>query len=229
MDRRRTLQWMVAASATWPLRHAGARRGDEAAAAVPPSLATPPPAEQPPQDAPLPTAKGYGTDPDLVRIHHPGALWPLTLTPSQRRTAGALCDVILPGDDRSPSASAVGVVDFMDEWLSAPYPRHQQDRAMVLAGLGWLDAESEQRFGKAFADLSSLEQQAICDDICYAPAAKAAFATAAAFFARYRDLTAGGFYSTPEGRRDLGYIGNVPLTSFTGPPADLLRSLGLSP
>jgi hypothetical protein len=31
------------------------------------------------------------------------------------------------------------------------------------------------------------------------------------------------------GRRDLGYIGNVPLPRFDGPPAELLRKLGLGP
>jgi hypothetical protein len=40
-------------------------------------------------------------------------------------------------------------------------------------------------------------------------------------------LTAGGFYSSPAGRKDLNYIGNVPLTSFEGPPRALLKSLGL--
>jgi len=40
-------------------------------------------------------------------------------------------------------------------------------------------------------------------------------------------LTAGGFYTTPAGRKDLDYVGNVPLTRFDGPPAALLVALGL--
>ena len=39
--------------------------------------------------------------------------------------------------------------------------------------------------------------------------------------------TAGGFYSTPAGRKDLNYIGNVPLARFDGPPPALLKALGL--
>jgi hypothetical protein len=50
---------------------------------------------------------------------------------------------------------------------------------------------------------------------------------AARFFALFRDLTAGGFYTTPVGRNDLSYVGNVPLTRFDGPDAELLRKLGL--
>lgn len=54
-------------------------------------------------------------------------------------------------------------------------------------------------------------------------------ARAAGFFARYRDLTVGGFYSIPAGHRDLGYIGNVPQLRFDWPPVELLRKLGLGP
>jgi hypothetical protein len=27
---------------------------------------------------------GYGIDPDLTKIYHPGDLWPLTMTPKER-------------------------------------------------------------------------------------------------------------------------------------------------
>ncbi|HYP15660.1 MAG TPA: hypothetical protein VEQ65_00505, partial [Opitutus sp.] len=62
----------------------------------------------------------------------------------------------------------------------------------------------------------------------YEANAKPEFKQPAAFFARFRDLTAGGFYTTPQGMKDLGYIGNVPLPSFDGPPPELLKKLGLA-
>jgi hypothetical protein len=173
--------------------------------------------------------QGYGTDPDLTKIHHPGDLWPLTLTPAQRRTAAGLCDLIIPADAHSPSASSVGVVDFLDEWLRAPYPNQREDRALILEGLLWMDAEASRRFAKQFADLDESAKHVICDDICYEKSARPQFAAAARFFARYRDLTAGGFYTSPEGRKDLGYMGNVPLLKFSGPPAEVLRKVGLNP
>jgi hypothetical protein len=40
-------------------------------------------------------------------------------------------------------------------------------------------------------------------------------------------LTVGGFYTTPEGMRDLGYVGNVALARFDGPPPEVLRKVGL--
>jgi hypothetical protein len=205
MDRRTTIKWVLAAGAVWPLIE---RRAAHAGA---------------PQ-----AAHGYGTDPNLIANYHPGELWPLTLTAAQQRLAGILSDIIIPADEHSPSASAVGVVEFIDEWVSAPYPTHQRDRSIVLGGFGWLDTEAGRRLGKKFSDLDAAPQQGICDDICDAARAASERGDAARFFALFRDLTAGGFYSSPVGRKDLNYIGNVPLASFDGPPLALLKTLGLS-
>lgn len=204
MDRRTTIKWVLAASAAWPLAPTDARANS-----------APPP-------------RGYGTDPGLNVNNHAGELWPLTLTDSQRHLAGILSDIIIPADELSPSASAAGVVDFIDEWVSAPYPDFQRDRGIVLGGFTWLDAETQRRFGKDFVEINPVDQIGICDDICDPARAGSALREAARFFAHYRDLTAAGFYSSAIGRKDLNYIGNVPLASFEGPPAALLKALGLA-
>lgn len=203
MDRRTTIKWVLSAAAAWPLLRTRTGRADS-----------------------LPS-KGYGTDPNFAANYKPGDPWPLTMTAPQRRLAGILSDIIIPADDRSPSASAAGVVDFLDEWVSAPYPDFQRDRGIVLGGFIWLDAEAGRRFGKGFSELDSAAQHGLCDDICDESRAGTALREPAHFFALYRDLTAGAFYSTPVGRKDLNYIGNVPLASFDGPPLALLKSLGL--
>jgi len=119
------------------------------------------------------------------------------------------------------------VVDFIDEWVSAPYPDCQRDRPIVLAGFNWLETEAARRFGNGFARLDAGQQTSLCDEICDASRVAPERREAARFFALYRDLTAAGFYSTPVGRKDLGYIGNVPLKKFAGPPPELLRKLNL--
>lgn len=210
MDRRTTIKWVLAASAAWSWLHSrGAAAADARASAAAAEI------------------NGYGTDPDLLKTYHPGDVWPLTLSPPQRQLAAVLCDLIIPADEHSPAASSVGVVEFIDEWVSAPYPDCQRDRPIVLEGFGWLEAEAARRWGKGFAAGTSREQTALCDEICDAARAAPARREAARFFALYRDLTAAGFYSTPVGRKDLGYIGNVPLTRFEGPPEDLLKRLNL--
>jgi hypothetical protein len=120
------------------------------------------------------------------------------------------------------------VVDFIDEWISAPYPQQRGDREVVLPGLVWLEAEAQQRFGKAFAALEPAQMGAIADDICSAAGSRPPFASAAKFFAKFRDLTAGGFYTTPVGMKDIGYTGNVPLERFDGPPLEVLKRAGLA-
>ena len=208
MDRRTSIKWMLAASAAF--QSLQLKAGETLAREVAP--------KQP----------GYGTDPDLLKEWKPGGPWPLTLGESARLTTAALCDLIIPADDVSPAASAVGLVDFLDEWISAPYPQQRADREPILEGLAWIDAESRQRFGKAFAAASDAQRAAIADDICASSKAAPQFAKAAKFFARFRDLTAGGFYTTPIGMKDIGYTGNVPLDRFDGPPLAALKKAGLA-
>ena len=210
LDRRTTLKWMFAAAAAVPsLRTLGA---------MPDPLARDVAAAQ----------AGYGTDPALMKEWKPGGPWPLTLTESGRRATQALCDLIIPADEHSPAASAVGVVDFIDEWISAPYPNQRADRDTVLSGLSWIDEEASKRFGKGFSNLDEKQRSAIADDICSASKAAPEFAKAAKFFAKFRDLTAGGFYTTPIGMKDIGYTGNVVLDRFDGPPLEALKKAGLA-
>lgn len=204
VDRRTALKWVLAAGAALQLP-AGIALAQETAKSV----------------------SGYGKDPNLLKIHQIGELWPLTLNESQRATATVLSDLIIPADDESPAASKVGVIDFIDEWISAPYPNNQRDKPVVLQGLAWLDQESQRRFKNNFSALIEKERVAICDDLSAAKPASQ-FEDAAKFFARYRALTAGGYYTTPVGMKDLRYVGNVAMTTFDGPPPELMKKLGLA-
>src|SRR5882724_11219437 len=135
MDRREAIKWMLTAAATVSF------------------LETPGLAAE--------VARGYGQDPKVMDSYNPGDLWPLTLSENQRRTVAALCDVIVPADEKSPSASQVKVPDFIDEWISAPYPTQQTDRKLVLEGLAWLDKQSQARFHKRFVDLADTEKKQV--------------------------------------------------------------------
>jgi hypothetical protein len=208
IDRRVAIQWMLGAAAAIATRDAALLAADDPAAPI--------------------TAKGYGLDPSMVKIYKPGDVWPLTFTESQRRTTRALCDVIIPADETSPSASAVGVPEFMDEWISAPYPDQAKDRPLLLDGLRWIEEESQRRHQTAFADLSAAQQTVICETFADAAKAKAIHAKAAAFFKRFRDLAFGAWCTTPEGMKAIGYVGNAPSGTFDGPPPEALKHVGLA-
>jgi hypothetical protein len=169
------------------------------------------------------SSAGYGTDPDLMKAYKPGDYWALSFTAAQRRAAAALSDIVIPADARSPSASSVGVVDFVDEWVSAPYPGHSDDRGTIVAGLDWMDSESGRRHGALFAEATEQQRQALCADI-----AVDGPGDASQFFRRFRDLVAVGYYTTPDGMREIGYVGNLPLARFEGPPAEMVEKMGLS-
>lgn len=207
ISRREAIQWVMAVSAA-----AALPRGTFAQSAKPPSTA----------------AQGYGVDPNLVKVHAPGSFWPLTFNAGQRRVAGVLADVIIPRDELGPAASEVGVPSFLDEWISAPYPDQQKDRPVILDGLAWLEEESQKRFKKKFAELLATQHDAICQDICFEETARSPFKKAAFFFTRFRWLCAAAYYATPEGWKAIGYVGNVILEHFDGPPPAVLAKLGVT-
>ncbi|MDX1647539.1 MAG: gluconate 2-dehydrogenase subunit 3 family protein [Longimicrobiales bacterium] len=218
MDRRHALK-VLALAAGGPALAASCGSGD-----APPELDIPEPVSNP-------NAAGTAWDPDLVA---PSVPWERKLSEGELAALAVLCDVILPADERSPSASALGAHDFIDEWVSAPYESNGRDLILIRGGLIWLDREAERRFGSPgpdgslrFGDLLAAQRRAICDDICYEPEAIEGYETAARFFDRVRALTSTAFWTTTEGMTDLEYVGNVPLQRWDPPPPEVLRHIGL--
>ncbi len=218
MDRRHALK-VMALAAGGPALAAACSPGEPA-----PDLGVPQPNGNP-------KAAGTAWDPDLLA---PTVPWDRTLTEGELATLAVLCDVIIPADDRSPSASGVGAHDFIDEWVSAPYESNQRDLVLIRGGLVWLARETERRFGSPgpdvstrFDDLSIEQQHEICDDIRFVPDAAEGYETPARFFDRVRYLTSTAFWTTAEGMADLEYVGNVPLQRWDPPPPEVLRHIGL--
>lgn len=166
--------------------------------------------------------KIIGGDPNLLKKEIP---WNRILTDAEKRTVTALADVILPADEFGPAASTLGVTDFIDEWVSAPYEPQQADLKTIRAGLAWIDQESQTRFQKPFADATVAQQTSLLEDIVQpnSSARKAGYN----FFKLFRDRAAGAYYSTPEGWKALGYVGNMPLMQFPEPTEEALRHAGL--
>ena len=135
----------------------------------------------------------------------------------------ALADLIIPRDERSPSASEVGTPAFVDHMAG----NRRQYGWMLRRGLGWLDAECRQRFGKGFIACADAERRQVLDDIAYPKKADPRFSQGVRFFSDLRDLVAGGFWSSKAGMADLGYQGNVP-TQWNGAPQAVLDKLGVT-
>ncbi|MEZ5938448.1 MAG: gluconate 2-dehydrogenase subunit 3 family protein [Hyphomonadaceae bacterium] len=206
VSRRTTLKWFAAVMAAAPLAACG-----ESETGL--SWATPRPLEGP----------GYGTDPDMLDPSYP---WPLTLSPEELATTAALVDLILPADGDASAASAVGVPDFINEWVSAPYPGQQADRGLILPGLAWLDSECLARGGQRFAHAAPEAKAAILEDIAWRDRVKPGLEKPAEFFRKVRSLTLGAYFTSAEGWDYLGYLGNTPSTGdYAGPTPEALAHL----
>jgi Gluconate 2-dehydrogenase subunit 3 len=157
------------------------------------------------------SARGYGNDPNLNKPFVP---WPLLLDSNRLQTIAMIADLILPASESSPAPSTLGVQDFLNEWVSAPYEEQMHDRALILQGLAWIDAESERRVKTRFLSADHGTRAAILADIAADSLASGDPRAASEFFLKLRFLIVAAYYTTPEGWADIGYVGNVPLASY---------------
>jgi hypothetical protein len=136
----------------------------------------------------------------------------------QWHTVEVLCDLILPADDRSVSATKAGVPEFMDDWLDFRKREDGDDMlaSQILGGLAWLDRESNRKFGKDFAAAAPAEQKQLLNRIAWPEKAAPEDHRWVTFFNRFRDLTVSGFFSSEAGIADLPYLGNKAVAEWKG-------------
>lgn len=164
---------------------------------------------------------GYGRDPNL---NDPAKYWERTLTVDQLAAVKLLCDFILPAEGSAPAASALHVHDFIDEWVSAPYPDQQADRNIFLDALEWLDHEASRRAGAArFTAAQPAVREAIMVDLAEGKGAGKVAPTG--FWPKFRKLVIGAYYTTEAGFADIGFIGNVAQKSFPLPSAEVVAQI----
>jgi hypothetical protein len=167
------------------------------------------------------TGPGYGRDPNLV---DPVQYWSRTMTGEQLASIARLCDFILPAEGPAPSATALKVHEFIDEWISAPYPDQAADWLLILAGLDWMKGDARRRANAtSFTAASADVRHALLTDL--ANGASSGKMAPAGFYARVRKLVIGAYYTTEAGFKDIGYIGNVALSSYPGPSPEVLAAL----
>jgi hypothetical protein len=136
----------------------------------------------------------------------------------QWHTVEVLCDLIIPADERSVSASHAGVPEFIDDWLDFRKREDGDDMlaAQILGGLTWLDQESTRQFGKDFASAAAGQQKQLLDRIAWPAKAASEDHRWVTFFNRFRDLTVAGFFSSEAGVADLPYLGNKAVGEWKG-------------
>jgi hypothetical protein len=161
-----------------------------------------------------------------------------------------LADLILPADTVSVSASAARVPEFIDLMCSESV-RLQR---VFSSGLLWLDAYTRSAGEGRFVEATAGRQAEILDLLAahgneseppgyegldesveyagffdYGVEAPSELQPGATFFGWIRRLTVDGFYSSPEGIEDVGYLGNGYSRRYTVPQEAIQYALSRSP
>jgi hypothetical protein len=173
--------------------------------------------------AETPMAQMDHMHPDAKESPGKGPYQRQTFNDQEWRTVGVLCDLIIPADDRSGSATQAGVPEFIDDWIA--FRKREDDsfelEAQILGGLMWLDRESMEKFSKVFADASPDQQKQIIERVAWPDRAAKEDHAWVLFFDRFRDLTVSGFFSSKVGVADLPYLGNTAVAEWKGCPPNV--------
>lgn len=143
-------------------------------------------------------------------------------TDHEFETVRQLANMIIPADERSGNAEDAGVPQFID-FIMQDKPGNQTP---IRGGLRWLDIQCQKRYSNNFIDCTDNEKTDMLDEIAYPEEAKPEMQQGVAFFNRFRDLVASGFWSSKIGIEDIGYIGNRP-HNWQGCSHEALEHLGL--
>ena len=151
---------------------------------------------------------------------------PKFFTPAEWRTVRLLSDYVIPRDARSGSATDAKVPEYLD-FLMSDKEASESSKVSMRGGIAWMDREAQQRFNRAFVAATDAQRREILDDIAFPAKSVPAVSQGVAFFTRFRDLTASGFFSSQMGWKDLQYIGNVSNPGWDGCPPAAMARLGV--
>jgi len=145
-----------------------------------------------------------------------GKYSPKHFPPHQYQTLVLLCGAILPKDEVSGGAIEAGAPEFIDLLTS----ENEEYQAVLGGGLMWLDNFCTDRYEHSFVECTPGQQKEVLEFIAYRKNAKTdpTLSQGIAFFAKLRNMTCDGFYTSKIGIEDLKYIGNTALAEFPGCP-----------
>jgi hypothetical protein len=137
---------------------------------------------------------------------------PKVLDAHQDETVTVLSELIIPATD-TPGAAAALVNRFVDEVLADAEDGARQE---FVAGLRWLDARSQERFGAAFVKARPQEQSALLTTLAFGPR-DPADEPGRRFFESIKKMTVTGYYTSEVGMaHELRDDGQVFFTEFPG-------------
>lgn len=168
------------------------------------------------------TSEQYGRTAE-EKAHDAKLMSETFFTPAELATVTVLCDIIIPADATSGSASEAGVPEFI-AFIVKDQPHYQTP---LRGGLRWLDLKAVRMFDKPFAEASPLQRLELVELVAYPEQTTPENTQGVAFFNLMRNLTATGFFTSKMGIEDLNYQGNTP-NAWDGVPQQVLDQYGLA-
>jgi len=144
---------------------------------------------------------------------------PKCLTAHEYKTLRKLAETIVPG------ATDSGAAEFID-FLSS---RNDKMAQIYTGGLGWMDETSKHRYGSDWLSASPANQIALVDLIAYKKNETPELLPGIRFFNWCRNMVLDAYYTSPVGMKEIGFMGNQVLSSFSVPDEALQYALKRSP
>jgi gluconate 2-dehydrogenase gamma chain len=143
-----------------------------------------------------------------------GPYQPKALNAHEYATLERLSGLILPADEHSPGAVEAGAAAFIDFLCAAS----DEMLAIYSGGIAWLDDAMRRRAdGKDFLGAAAAEQTALLDLIAWRKNQSPELNPGIYFFTWARRMVADAYYTSPIGFKELGYMGNTAMASFSVP------------
>lgn len=142
-------------------------------------------------------------------------------TPHEMATMKRLAALVIPADEGGPSAADVGAHEFIDLICS----KADEIANTYTGGLLWLDGAMLSRYDKKFIEAAPAQQTAMLDLIAYKKNDSPELRPGIDFFIVARRMIADGYYTTREGHKDLGFLGNKATMKWDVPAASLTYAL----
>lgn len=136
-------------------------------------------------------------------------------------TMRRLAELVIPADEGGPSAASVGAHEFIDLICS----KAPEIAMAYTGGLQWLDGISARRHQAKFVSLSETQQTELLTLVAYKKNETPELAPGIQFFSLARRMIVDGYFTTREGFKDVGFLGNRGATKWDVPAASLNYAL----
>lgn len=156
---------------------------------------------------------------ELLSLNTNGKYQPKYLNEHEYETLRVLSEQIVPG------ALEGGAPEFIDFLCS----RNDELGAIYTGGLAWMDDEMRRRGDVSYVQAPTDRQTALLDVIAYRKNETPATAPGIRFFVWARNMALDAYYTSPAGMKDLGYMGNTAVSSFSVPQEAVEYAIKRSP